>query len=272
MARVVPGIGAERPEDIEPVSPPPTVPQAKKPTGTKPTISLEDYILLKDISCVDADGTVFEQYDHIYVRKDIERDADKIPKKFSLYAGAVYFEQQGLFLPSFALSCNVITALYQQRANSDIEKVLQQYKDNNSYDWQVQNTLINYATKEVVHYPTKDDFAQATTVNSAHPRRALPFSKTTFQNSLLENAIRDPASAHYVRQLTGLADPSVLVEIGQYFQRLTQLTFPLAAQIDATFTERRAAWLGCYPGYFELRSIEELSGNYTARGIRLEAP
>ncbi len=221
---------------------------------------------------MDAEGQVFERYDRLYVRKDIERGDNKNQKDFTPYAGAVYFEAQGLFLPSFALSCAIVAALYLQKNDPALNAVLMQYKDKDNGDgWHAQNTLINYATEEVVHYPTADDFAQAATVNSAHPRRALPFSKTTLQYGLLENAIRDPASARYVRQLTGLADPSVLVEIGKYFQKTAKLWYPWTAQGGATFTETRAAWLGCIHDDFNLSSYNDLNRASAARGVRRES-
>ena len=244
------------------------------PPGVTPAVtSLSDYLQLDNISCVDADGTEFERYDHLYVRKDIERNEDKKQKDFTSYAGVVYFEQQGLFLPSFALSCNIIAALYQQLANSDIEKVLQQYKDHGrGYGWQAQNTVINYATGQVIHYPTKDDFAQRADVNISRPRTALSFSKATLQDNLLEDVLGDPASARYVRQLTGLGDPSVLVEIGQYFQKPTKLWFSWNGRAGATFTETRAAWLGCNQDYFNLYSNNILNITDAARGVHLGAP
>ena len=97
MAKVVRGIGAERPEDPEPLSasPIPQNPKPPVPPRSPVVTSLVDYLQLDNISCVDAHGTVFEHYDKIYVRKDIERHADKRPKNFTPYADAVYFEQQG---------------------------------------------------------------------------------------------------------------------------------------------------------------------------------
>ena len=243
------------------------------PPGVTPAVtSLSDYLRLDNISCVDADGHVFEQYEHLYVRKDIERNADKKQKNFKPYDAAMYFEQQELFLPSFALSCAIVARLYQQKSDPAVNAVLMHYKDKgNGYGWHAQNTLIHYRTKKVIHYPTKDNFAKAATVNSGYPRRALPFSKATLQDSFLVNALQDAKHARYVRQLTGLHDPSVLVEIGQYFQKPTKLWFPWNGQVGADYTKTRAAWLGCDQDNFYLNSDFSLGSTSAARGVRLES-
>src|SRR3989338_3064620 len=135
--------------------PPPPPPRA----GTPAVTSLADYIKLENISCVDADGNEFERYDTLYVAKDIIRKPDKNQVEKTLYQWAVYFEGEGLFLPSFALSCAVVAALYQQKSNPEIEKVLQQYKNKgNGTGYQAQNTIVDYALEEIAHYPTAADF------------------------------------------------------------------------------------------------------------------
>ena len=259
----------------EPVKPrPPAGRNPPPPPRTTPAVtSLSDYLQLDNISCVDADGHEFERYDKLYVRKDIERKADKSQKLFKPYDASVYFEQQGSFLPSFALSCNIVAALYQQRVNTDVEMVLQQYKNHGAgHGWHAQNTLIHYATEQVIHYPTKDDFTQTADVNVSRTRTALPFAKATLQDSLLEEALRDTAHARYVKQLTGLHDPSVLVEIGHYFQKPTKLLFPWNDQAGAGYTEIRAAWLGCGRDNFDLGSVNYLNVTDAVRGVRQGVP
>ena len=46
----------------------------------------EDYTVLENISCVDADGNVTETHPKLYVKKDIERNADGSRLKFKPYA------------------------------------------------------------------------------------------------------------------------------------------------------------------------------------------
>ncbi|HLC78059.1 MAG TPA: hypothetical protein VJH92_02965, partial [Candidatus Nanoarchaeia archaeon] len=66
--------------------------------------SLDNFLVLENIVCVDADGKEFEKYDHIYVRKDIFRDAQGKSVNFNPYQAVVHCEENNLFLPSFALT------------------------------------------------------------------------------------------------------------------------------------------------------------------------
>src|SRR3989338_11093038 len=114
-----------------------------------------DFLLLENIVCKDARGRIFEQYKALEVRKDIFR-RKRSPQNFTPCEAAVYCEQQGLFLPSFALSCNILTALYQGKSDPAIAKVLGQYKSYSRYcdGWHITNTLIDWENTKIIHYPT----------------------------------------------------------------------------------------------------------------------
>src|SRR3989344_5184125 len=116
---------------------------ASEPTGTiAPTVitSVADFLLLENIICVDSNNNPFEQYDKLQVRKDIFRDQNRGQVNFTPYHEAVHCEKNGLFSPSFALSCAIVAKLYQaavkkwsdgtyKTLNLDAKKVLDQYKD-----------------------------------------------------------------------------------------------------------------------------------------------
>ncbi len=252
---------------------PPGTPPAPSPGIVPAVTSLADYIKLENISCVDAEGHEFERYGELYVAKDIVRNPDNSHISKTPYQWAVYFEPQGLFLPSFALSCAIVAALYQQKGNQEVEKVLHHYKNKgNGTGWHAQNTIVDYASEQIVHYPVAADVAQSADVNASKPRKALSFSKATLQDSVLADALRNPTSAHYVKQLTGLRDPSILVDIGNYFGKPAKLWFPWNGQQGSTCTEKRAAWLGCDVDYFDLSAYDNLNSTDAARGVRLGAP
>lgn len=228
-----------------------------------------EFLVLEDISCVDADGTVFEQYDRLEVAKDVFRDNKGVHMNFTPHAGAVYSEERGLFLPSFALTCNILAALYAGMADVDFARVLQQYIDTDcGCGWHAQNTLVAYGTEEVVHYPTATDFGEQGAVNLGQRRTPLGFDKTTLQNALLKDALRAPASLRFVRQLTGLEDPRVLVEIGKYFEKPARLWFPWSSQDGSTYHEKRAAWVGCNYDNLDLNCDYSLYNYVVARGVR----
>src|SRR3989344_9417676 len=109
-----------------------TEPKKTEPKNPEPpsriSFSEGDFLTLEDLSCVDADGNVFESYERLDVRKDIFR-ADGKQVSRTPYAHAVHWEEMGLFLPSFALTCNIVARLYEGKTDAHVEKVLQQYKD-----------------------------------------------------------------------------------------------------------------------------------------------
>jgi len=244
-------------------------PKSKRTKARASASSLADFIELHDIECVDADRTVFEQYDTICVPKDILCGADGKQMNFTPHAAAVYCESNGLFLPSFALSCNIVAALFAGRPNPDIERVLQQYKDKGTgTGWHVQNTVIDYGAAHVIHYPTAADFSKNDAINGNCSRTALGFSKSALENSLLEAALQDADHARFVRQLTGLRDPSVLVEVGTYFGKPAKLWFPWIGKNGANYSGKRAAWLGCSNNNFFINTGNNLDNNNAARGVR----
>src|SRR3989338_11348477 len=196
-------------------------------------INASDYLKLENIVCTDADNNVFESYSELYLAKDIIRNPDKSQINKKLYDWAVYFEPQGLFLPSFALSCNILQALFQQRSNPEIKAVLDQYKDKgNGIGYDAQNSIVDFTLQQVVHYPKAADFEGRNIINTARQRRTGNFDKSALQDELLDVALGNPAVTRYVQQSTGLRNPCILVEIGDYFVRPAKVLFPWTRQND----------------------------------------
>ncbi len=268
-----------------PPVPEPAVPPVSPPPNPTIVSAAGDYLKLENIVCTDADGKVFESYPELYVAKDIFRNPKKEQLNFTPYNAVVHCEQNGLFLPSFALSCNIVAALFRKAVqkqadgtysviDAELKTVLDQYKGHGSdYGYHAQNTIINFGAEEVIHYPTAAEFSQAGAVNAALSHHAGKFAKATLQDSLLEEALRDSASVRYVKQLTGLSDPNLLVEIGNYFGRSAKLWFPWSGKDGSKYTDKRAAWFGCgNAGSFDLDAGGSLSYDNAARGVRRGAP
>ena len=166
------------------------------------------------------------------------------------------------------MSCNIVARLFEQRNNAAVEKILQQYKDKgNGWGYHVQNTLIDYATSRIIHYPSAIDFDQSIPVNVSQKRTALPFSKSSLEDALLKDALVDASVKMYVQQLTGLQNPEILVEIGDYFRKPAKLWFPWSGKKGSQCKEKRAAWLGCINNSLNL-SGSGLNYDGVARGVR----
>ena len=248
-----------------------------------------DYLVLEKISCVGDDDTVFEQYDTLHVPKDVvrhqvndENGAIKVVHKpFTPYQGVVHFEQQqnGLFLPSSALSCNVVVAIYRKAirkengnyvtVDAEVKKVLDQYKDHGAgWGWHAQNTVINWGTGHIIHYPYDAHFPSSGgthSINQSQPHKRLAFDRTSFADMTLENALQIPNFKKYIRNLTGLANPADLVEIGNYFGK------PAKVWVSSS-NETRAAWFGCDSSDLNLGGSGNLDSSGAARGVRRSAP
>ena len=265
-----------REETQKRASPAPAANQSPSPSPTiQPAAQIvataQDYITLRDITCVDADGNVSEQYPVLYVKKDVERNGTS-HITFTPYKAATDFEKQGLFLPSMALTCHVLAALYPDRADADVKRFLLQYKDHGAgHGYHAQNTIINYSTQEIIHYPSAADFNQTIAVNAGQ-RKAVNFAKATLKDCSLEDALKDAAHTKYVKQLTGLANPATLVEIGEYFGQPAKVWFPTDPVKAEDCTETRAAWFGCGSGYLSLSGSGSLNVSDAARGVRRGAP
>jgi len=232
--------------------------------------SLESFLELKDIRCVDADDTVFEEYPVLHVRKDIDRDADGKQLNFTPYQGAVHFESKGLFLPSTALTCNILAYLFQHKGDAEVKQVLDQYKDKGTgTGWHAQNTLVrwNQGSGKVIHYPHDADFPNnggTNNINQGRRHTNLSFVVNNFGDVLLEEALRRPKFKRFIRHYTGLEDPSVLVEIGKEFNKPAKVWVPNNPS-DVNYTS--AVWVGCDSDDFILSTGNYLNGSDAARGV-----
>lgn len=238
-----------------------------------------DYILLRNLRCVGSDNVVFEQYPELRVRKDIVRDTNGSQINHTPYAWIAYFEGKGEFLPSFALSCNIVATLYAAAVerqgstytvkNAELKTVFDQYKDKgNGGGWHAQNTVVNWGTSEIIHYPKDSDFPKhGGTENINQQQRTIRrrFNRHGFADKTLEEALKAPNYKTYIQDLTGLADTAALVAAGSYFGK------PAKAWISSG-NETRAAWLGCDDDYFSLSAYVNLYYDNAARGVRLVAP
>src|SRR3989338_8901887 len=225
-----------------------------------------DFLLLENIVCKDADGNIFEQYDALEVRKNIFW-GKRNPNLFTLYEAAVYCDTLGLFLPSFALSCNILAALYHGKSDPEIAKVLNQYNKHSlryGHGWLVVNTLIDWKREKIIHYPTESDFASNggnQNVNKGRKRKEFPFSNEDISDMLLEEALKVEPFRVFIQNFTGLQDPSILIEMGKYYGKEGKVWV-------SSMNETRAVWLGCNANNFYVAAYYHPGISNAARGVR----
>ncbi|MEA3378804.1 MAG: hypothetical protein U9Q69_04145, partial [Nanoarchaeota archaeon] len=196
---------------------------------------------------------------------------------YTPYQGITHFEQQGLFLPSFALSCNILVALYANRSDADANAnaVLMHYKDHGSGygGWHTQNTVVkwNKGKGQVIHYPHDSDFPEHGGTNDVNQgkRQSLDFKVKGFGNMELKEALKKKHFKNYIKNLTGLPNPEILVEIGDYFSKPARVWVPSkVGEVETT----RCSWLGCNNIDFILSTSNLISYNNAARGVLFGEP
>ena len=263
----VPIVGAQPP------LPPVAINQPPIPAATVNPLSL----IFQNITCVGADHKPFEQYDKLSVISDVVRgngtyNNSTVQKHepFTPYQAISFFEQRtGLFLPSIALSCNLLVASYQNKNHAAFEALLQQYKDYGpGHGYHAQNTVINWGTKHIIHYPGDNDFPEhggSNNINQSRSHKRFTFDSTGFSSTTLEDALKMPNFKTYIQNLTGLPDPSVLIDIAAYFGKTARVWV-------SSSNETRAAWFGCVSDNLNLYGNYYLNYNSAARGVRLGAP
>ena len=231
--------------------------------------SLEDALVLENISCVDADGKEFEKYDRLEVANDIFRNSDRSQINFTPYEAIAHCEEQGSFLPSFALTCNILAALYTKSNDAEARRILMQYRDKgNGNGWHAQDTVIDWNRRMIVHHPYDKDFPSYggnKNVNSERPQKTFSFVPEQFGDITLEDALKREHFAKYICNLTGLRDPAVLVEIGKLFGKPARVWVPNNPE-QAMYTA--AAWLGCNSDNFFLGGDFILYSLGAARRVR----
>ncbi len=251
--------------------PEPTPPRrVLQPSPRSPIASL-DHLVLRDIRCVNAAGNAFEEYPVLHVAKDIERKQNKDRLTFTPYQAITHFEGEGLFHPSAALTYNILAYLFAHKDDAEVAAVLNQYKDYGSgFGYHGVNTVVNWnlGNGRIIHYPHDDDFPSHggnNNINAQRPHTRLAFQVENFGDILLEEALKRPQFARYIKNLTGLSDPSVLVALGKHFGRPAKVWVPS----NPTRANRTAsAWVGCDDIDFDLITCDLLGSNDAARGVR----
>jgi hypothetical protein len=234
-----------------------------------------DYILLKNIRCVDADGNQFEHYPELYVAKDIVRDDEGTPTYKTLYRWITYFEKQGrgIFLPSSALTVNILAVLFENKDDPEIRRVLMQYKDKGDNNGlHAQNTIVQ--DRSIIHYPRDgsfrhDNFSKEPNqrINQERKPVVLGFPRNGLERGRLKAKLLVPDTKRTIHQLSGRDDPEILVEIAEYFGRAASIGL-----IENRFYENRIVLFGCGESELLIDVTFPRQGITTARGVFVYDP
>lgn len=226
----------------------------------------QGYISLNNISCTDANGNLIEIYDKIFIKTYLAT------KDFTIYGAASFFERQkgDIFLPSCALTCNILARLYELRHYEEMNHLLLQYKDHGLNDgWHVQNTIVNWKEHRITHYPLISKIHKSTKicfVNNIRKTTIIDISIAKFDDGPLEVLLRrnNYRFEEFIKNLAGLEDPEILVSIGEYFNKPTRIWFPKNPLKEE---QQSAAWIGCRHDNFDIFLYSNANFSGPARGV-----
>ena len=196
-----------------------------------------DYVIVRDIECTDADGNVFEYHKELWIPKDVWNPYDR---PFNLYDEVVHFQEigSGWFLPSAALTLNyllkILPAAVNKRSNGTYGVINEEFKkvlDRHCNYWCLQNSLIDYKTNEIMHYPKTHSSSY---INAGRSNARLSFDKSELRSGFikLETGLKNKGIERFVRQYSGLIEPERLVELGDYYS-----SFPEANKFVSLYFE-----------------------------------
>ncbi|MFH0870166.1 MAG: hypothetical protein V1866_03860 [archaeon] len=224
---------------------------------TKIAAVLEDFIVLENIGCRGADGIVFEHYDRLWVPKQFHN----LDERGFYEKSVLRVQERGMFIPSIALTFNIMAALYYNRNAPEINKSLKDYIHHylNDGDGTIQNTLLTKTS--IIHYPDKIFWTQVENSDNAllketHPidngRKSICFerkfqdkpSEKSWDDLLnlewafipLELLLKLKSFQHDFRNISGLEDPNILKGIYECagIDPLVRIKYPfLASNVDS---------------------------------------
>lgn len=235
----------------------------------------EGYIGLENISCADADGDLIERYDKIFIKTNLattNKNAMRL-SNFTIYGAAYFFERQkgDVFLPSCALTCNILARLYELRHYEEMENLLLQYKNHGLNDgWHIQNTIVDWRGQRIIHYPGYSEIPKKVKKRDMNHKRnctILSFTPEKFEDGPLKFLLKNSSFEEFIKNLTGLEDPEILVSIGDYFVKPARVWLPN----EPSKEERPSvAWIGCRHDHLDIYIYGGTNFSGPARGVFTE--
>jgi len=231
--------------------------------------AVANVLQLSDVH-VTIDGKLVESYDSLDISLDAFKDDKGKILSLTHYQAIVHAEAQGLFLPSAALTGQLlVTAFEQKDRNYLAEKYVQQFKNTGvSHGWHAVNTIIPWDKRVVIHNPLASDFpANYATklLNVGRQRGEISFDSSI--NELRDKELTEVlGNAEYVLFLSKVigVHPSKLIPIAQYLGRTPRAWVPNNPK-KADYTA--GVFVGSGYG-FDVDTYVSLDGSSPASGVR----
>jgi len=182
-----------------------------KPEVPKTEIPSDYFVSLKNINCYDHVGGIFQDCEELLVTREFLELDTRGRTQFSLYDAIKTTEDANCFLPSFALTCNILVDMHVRGENWFVE----QYEEHHPC---AQNTLIDWAAGEIKHYPAVIQKDKGT-VNAYVGSSLHDFDETEEWNREFQvaDALNESIFVNFFKNLTGLNAPEQLVNLSRVF-------------------------------------------------------
>jgi len=235
---------------------------AEKPKGTGTGSDIYEHgidVMLSAVSCIDADGHVFEEY----ARIGIPRTSTAIGNIFD--AASRRHTLGSRFLPSFALTANMIYKLAARKTPA-CEGILKLYKT----QYHMTNTFIDFKIGYLLHYPEYTHFPEqyhnlnnAEKMNQGLKAKALPFNLGSLHSFEVAHLMKVPSFRKFMVQLTGMEWPERFVDVFNDYGRNR-----LEIKFDSVSQDYGVVLFNFKNGIYVTERMQEQKG--AAKAVRLE--
>ena len=110
--------------------------------------------------------------------------------------------------------------------------------DSDGFGDHIQNTIINWEDKKIIHYPSFEDLEKPVAIkpviNKKRKRTIIEFDTPILPIRNLSELLEIEEINGFFKDLTGLKDPNILVEVGKHLKIPTLVYGPSKASQDSS--------------------------------------
>jgi len=255
-------------------------------------VSLDDYLIMRDVRLVGSNGNVFESHPVVYVAKDVVRDEDGNFKRENVYNAIKHLENEievpaGYFsaLPTMALNCAILIYSFGHGVekyedgiyiikDEDWRSVLDQFGDSGGgYGWQACATIVNGAGNRIIDNPRDANFPNIPkygkgNINRSRQQRVHEFIRDDLESKPLSAIDKSSNLYDFFQDLTGQSDLKIFDEIAKYFS--WKFSRDLISKIFVPDNSYCSLWVGSDDSYFDVDANDKLDASNAFRGVLLE--
>jgi len=204
----------------------------------KETVSLFDankQVVLENVSCIDAKMQIIEKYKRVSFEKEIIAVKNSANENLSNVNTSL--QKKNAFIPSIALTCNLLAALYEYRENPFSRQMILEYiRPKEQGVWFKTSSTVNWKEQKMKYYDSRESkFFESKNVEC---KNSISDSKNAFQNIslyrsgevLLETLLKENES--FVKNLTGLRNPEILCKLAKNYKKEMKIWLPEKVSLE----------------------------------------